>query len=110
MLRDLAIGATAGVPAGFLAGIAIGAVAVPGLAVGGILALGAAEAIWGAFLGGYIGISVGEDAWLQHQDIELTRLGPGEVLVVVCSHGEQDTVEQALRRAGGRLVPLGPRP
>lgn len=59
-----------------------------------------------SFLGSYIGIGVGDRAAIEHEDIELTALKPGEVLVVVCSHGHADAVRDAMQRHQGviRLV------
>jgi len=106
MLHDLEVGAAVGAPLGFLAGIALAALTVPGIAVGGLLALASAGAGWGGFLGGYVGIGVGEKAINEHADIELLALRPGEVLVVVCSHGYPDEVLDTMRRHHGRIREL----
>jgi hypothetical protein len=103
LLHDVEISAGVGIPVGFLAGIALATLAVPGIAVGGILALAGVGAGWGAFLGSYIGIGLGERASLEHEDIELTPSRPDEVLVVACSHGHADTVRNAMQRHQGRI-------
>jgi hypothetical protein len=49
------VGAAAGVPAGFIAGLALTALAVPGigvLGIAGLFAVGAASGLGGAMLGG----------------------------------------------------------
>jgi hypothetical protein len=103
MLHDLEVGAAVAVPVGFLAGIALATLAIPGLAVGGILALAGVGAGWGAFLGSYIGIGVADRAATEHEDIELTALKPGEVLVVACSHGHADAVRDTMQRHQGTI-------
>jgi hypothetical protein len=106
MLHDVEVGASVGIPIGFLAGIALATLAIPGFAVGGILALAGVGAGWGAFLGSYIGIGVGDPAATEHEDIELTALKPGEVLVVACSHGHADAVRNTMQRHQGTIRPL----
>lgn len=103
MVHDLEVGGAIGVPVGFLAGIALATLAVPGLAVGGILALAGVGAGWGAYLGSSIGIGVGERASDEHRELELTALQPGEVLVVACSHGHADAVQATMRRHHGTV-------
>jgi hypothetical protein len=93
---------------GFLSGFAIMAVAVPGIGtigVGGLLALGAASGFGGAMFGGYAGIAAGDRTVTVHEHLAAEPLQPDEVLVAVCSHGHPATVEQIMRRHGGRLVP-----
>jgi hypothetical protein len=103
VLHGMEVGAAVGVPAGFLAGLALFALAVPGLAVGGILGLSAVTAGWGAFLGAYAGIGAGGRAGSSHAELEQTSLEPGEILVVACRHEPTDDVESIMRRHGGRL-------
>lgn len=68
MLHDLEVDAAASDPVGFLAGIAIATRTIPGVAVGGILALLAGVgAGWGAFLGSYVG--VGDRATVEHEAV-----------------------------------------
>jgi len=105
--RDVELGMLAGAPLGALGGITIAALAATGvgvLGVGGVLAVGAASAFWGVMLGGYLGAARGTRSWDEHQDFTYTALKPGEVLVVVCSHGRPDEVRAAMTDAGGRLV------
>jgi hypothetical protein len=126
LVHDLEVGAAAGTPIGALAGLALVAVAVPGVAVGGVLALGGAFALvavavpgvavggvlalGGAFalagflLGSYVGVAAGAEGWTAHEHFEDVALEPGEVMVVVCSHGHGDTVNDVMRRHGGRLL------
>jgi hypothetical protein len=106
MLHDLEVGAAVGMPLGFLAGIALAALTVPGIAVGGLLAIASVGAGWGGFLGSYVGIGVGEKAANEHADIELLALRPGEVLVVVCGHGYPEQVLDTMRRHDGRIREL----
>ncbi len=58
------------------------------IGVGGVLALSGASALWGGMLGGYLGTAVGGVGWDEHQEFGYVALEPGEVLVVVCSHGQ----------------------
>jgi hypothetical protein len=104
LVHDLEVGAAAGTPIGALAGLALVAVAVPGVAVGGVLALGGAFALAGFLLGSYVGVAAGAEGWTAHEHFEDVALEPGEVMVVVCSHGHGDTVNDVMRRHGGRLL------
>lgn len=107
MLSDIERGVGAGAALGFLGGMLLFAVAVPGvgtLAAGGIAALGAASGIAGAMLGGYTGVAVGSEEFDDHVRLRQTKLEPGEVLVVACGHGHQHLVESTLQGHGGRLV------
>ena len=106
-LRGATAGLGVGMPAGAIAGIVLLGLAVPGVGIGGILAAGGAAAIWGAVLGGYIGVAHVEEKWEEHQELLLRSLRPGQVMVVVCSHGRTDEVVAALTGAGGRLVRTG---
>lgn len=103
LVHDLEVGAAAGTPIGALAGLALVAVAVPGIAVGGILALGGASALWGLLMGSYVGVAVGAAGWTTHETFEDVAREPGEVMVVVCSHGHANTVNEVMPRCGGRL-------
>lgn len=106
MLHDAEVGAAAGVPIGALAGMGLAGLVVPGLGVigvGGMLAIAGASALWGGLLGAYFGTTVGETAWVEHEDMGYTPLEGDEVLVVVCSHGHGDAVRDVMQRHDGRL-------
>lgn len=112
LTRDAVIGAATGAGFGALAGIALAALALPGIGViglGGTLAIAGASSFWGLVLGGYAGTAAGEKGWERHEDISYTALHEGEVLVVVCSHGQTEVVEEVLRRHHGRRHPVEPR-
>ena len=108
MVHDAKVGIEAGAPLGALAGIGIAALAATGvggvIGVGGVLALAGASALWGAMLGGYLGTAVGSVGWDEHEDFGYLALEPGEVLLVVCSHGQPDVVRGVLSDSGGRLI------
>jgi hypothetical protein len=106
LLRDTASGVAVGAPIGAVAGVALAALAVPGLGIvglGGMFAFAGASALWGGMIGGYLGAAAGLDGWDAHADIRYTALEPGEVLVVVCSHGHADDVRHIMQRDGGKL-------
>ena len=106
LLINTGVGALAGVPIGAIAGIGVAALAVPGIGVvglGGMLAFAGASALLGGVLGAYLGATAGESAWAEHEEIGYTALKPGEVLVVVCSHGHGDAVREIMQRHAGRL-------
>ena len=110
MIHDAEIGMATGVPLGALAGFIIAALASTGfgvIGVGGVLALSGASALWGGLLGGYLGTAVGEVGWEEHQEFGYVALEPGEVLVVVCSHGQPDVVRELIQSNGGRLISKG---
>jgi hypothetical protein len=105
MAHRVEVGAAVGVPIAAVAGIGIVALVAPGLAVGGLLAIGGASALWGLLMGGYAGVAAGGgQEWDEHERLESVRLEPDEVMVVACSHGHADRVHEVLRRHGGRLV------
>lgn len=107
MAHDTKVGVAAGAPVGAIAGFIIAAIASTGfgvIGVGGVLALSGASALWGGMLGGYLGASTGEVSWEEHEDFGYVALEPGEVLVVVCSHGQPDVVRQLMESNGGRLI------
>ncbi len=107
ILHDAAVGVATGAPLGAIAGLAIGVLAATGvgaIGVGGVLALSAASALWGGMLGGYLGTGVGEVGWEEHEQFGFVALEPGEVLIVVCSHGEPDAVRSLMTESGGRLI------
>ena len=113
VLHDAATGTAAGAVIGFLAGMAITAVAfTPGgiVGLGGILALGAGSTLGGAMLGGYIGQDTADRAFDERQELEEVHLDPGQVLVVVCGHGRRAEVEEVMERHGGDLVLRAQRP
>jgi hypothetical protein len=106
LLHDVELGALAGAPIGAIAGISLAALTVSGVglvAVGGVLALAGASAVLGGVLGAYLGAVAGESGWIEHENIGYTKLGEGEVLVVVCSHGHADAVRDVVQRHAGRL-------
>ena len=105
MVHDAEVGVATGAPIGALAGLALAATGVGAvIAVGGILALGGASSLMGGVLGGYLGVAAGFTDWNEHQDFGYRALEPGEVLVVVCSHGQPDVVTADLTNSGGRLI------
>ena len=106
--RDAEIGVVAGLPLGALAGILISSLVVPGIGVGGMLAVSGASALWGALLGGFVGTAEGSVGWDEHQAIGLTYVAPGQTLVVVCSHGNPDAVCEAMENHGGCIVDVSP--
>ncbi len=97
-------GAGTGAVLGFLGGMLLFGLAVPGLGVGGILALGAASATGGALTGGYWGVFASSDEFDEHEDLRHTTLADDEVLVVACSHDRQQAAEDAFLRHAGRLT------
>ena len=106
LLHEAEYGAAAGAPIGAIAGIALVALAIPGIGpitVGGMLAVTSASAMFGGLLGAFVGATVGESGWIEHEDIGYTALEEGEVLVVVCGHGRGDTVREIMKRHDGRL-------
>jgi hypothetical protein len=111
LVRDTETGALIGVPIGAVAGLALAALAVPGIGligVGGMFAIAGASALWGGLVGAYVGATVGDEGWAAHADLSYTALEPGEVLVVVCSHGHADTVRGVLVRHAGRVHEVDP--
>ena len=106
--HDVEVGMAAGTPIGVIAGIALASIAVPGIGVGGILAFSGASALWGALMGGYAGAARGAEGWTEHEEFEDLPLEPGEVMVVVCSHGHADAIAEVVRRHDGRLLTTGP--
>jgi hypothetical protein len=111
LARDTVIGASVGMSVGAIAGFGLAALAVPGIGLvglGGILALTGVSALWGGTVGAYLGAAAGEDGWSAHADLGYTALQPGEVFVVVCSHGHADAARDALARHGGRPHEIGP--
>jgi hypothetical protein len=111
LVRDTETGALLGAPIGAIAGLAVAALAVPGIGlvgVGGMFALAGASALWGGLIGGFVGAAAGDGAWNAHHDLGYTALEPGEVLVVVCSHGHADAIGQVAERHEGRLHAVQP--
>ena len=108
LVEDIGDGVKIGAPIGALAGMTLAAAALPGtiLGVGGVLAIGGVSALWGALLGGYLGAGRGSSAWNAHQQLLLTALHEGQVLVVVCDHGRRTEIERIFEHHGGRLFPL----
>ena len=110
MIEDVARGVGAGSVLGFLGGMLLFAIAVPGvgtLGAGGIAALGIGSGISGALVGTMLGVAAASEEFDEHQRLRETPLLPGEVLVVACAHANAAVVEGALQRHGGRLVSVG---
>ncbi len=110
LVHDAKVGVATGAPLGAIAGFAIAALAATGvgaIGVGGVLAVSAASALWGGMLGGFIGTATGDVGWEEHQEFGYVALDPGEVLIVVCSHGEPEAVRSVLHDAGGQLLSKG---
>ncbi len=105
---DLAHSAESGVAIGtilgFLGGMLVFGLAIPGVGVGGILAMGTASAFGGAMTGTYRGLYAASPEFDEHARIRHTHLKDGEVLVVACSHNRNSDVEDAFVRHGGRLA------
>lgn len=100
-------GAVIGAPLGFLGGLALAAVLAPGIAVGGLLALGAVGATGTALVSTYLGMVAGESESLERDRLEAIHRQPGEVLVAVRSSGQSAAVTELLVEHGGRLIDLG---
>lgn len=101
-------GISLGAPIGAVAGMTVMALLAPGVAavgLGGLLATGAVTGgVAGGFWGAYLGLSAEEHVLEEQWDWERTDLRPGEVLVVVCQHGDPDQVREVFDRHDGRLV------
>jgi len=111
LLRDTEVGALAGAPIGAIAGVALAGLTVPGIGLiglGGMFALAGASALWGGLVGGYVGAAAGDEGWNAHRDLTYTALAPGEVLVVVCSHGHAGAIEDVVEQHSGRIHPIDP--
>jgi hypothetical protein len=112
LAHDIETGAAAGAAIGFVAGMSLAAVAlvVPGgvIALGGIFAFGAAGGLWGAYFGAVFGEAAADRAERERDELAGIPLGPGQVLVAVCSHGYPSTVQAVMERHGGELL-LRPR-
>lgn len=110
-LHDIEAGTGTGAAVGFIGGMLIFGLALPGigtLGAGGILAIGAATGIGGAMLGGYAGVAAASQDLDAHERISHHPLGPGEVMVVACSHNHPELVTAIMERHGGRLLPPDP--
>ncbi|HSJ34307.1 MAG TPA: hypothetical protein VLB85_04575 [Acidimicrobiia bacterium] len=101
-------GVAVGAPVGAIAGITLLSVAsalFPGLSLGGLLAAGAVTGgLAGGFWGAYLGLTSEQPELEREADWERVPLDPGEVLVVVCEHGDPDDVREVIERHGGRWV------
>lgn len=104
LFRDLGVGTAVGTPVGLLGGIAVSLAAIPGLAVGGILAVSLVGAAWGAIFGGLLGADVGDMEWTQHENLAFEHLNEGEVLVVVKPHDRAPLCREIFTRHEGRLL------
>lgn len=104
LVHDLGVGSVVGTPIGLVGGIAISLAAIPGLAVGGILAVSLAGAAWGALFGGLLGADVGDVEWTQHENLAFEHLNEGEVLVVVKPHDRAPLCRQIFTQHEGRLL------
>ena len=111
LLRDTEVGAIAGAPIGAIAGLALAGLTVPGIGLiglGGMFALAGASALWGGLVGGFVGAAAGDEGWNAHRDLTYTALAPGEILVVVCSHGHADAIAEVVEQHSGRIHPVDP--
>lgn len=101
-------GVAVGAPVGAIAGITLLGVAsafFPGLSLGGLLAAGAVTGgLAGGFWGAYLGLTSEQPEQEWEDDWERVPLDPGEVLVVVCEHGDPEEVRDVFQRNGGRWV------
>jgi hypothetical protein len=107
-LHDVEAGAGTGAVLGLLGGMLVFSLALPGigtLGAGGILAVGAATGIGGAMLGGYAGVGAADRDLVEHERLGHQPIGPGEVMLVACSHDHPELVVAAMERHGGRLLP-----
>ncbi len=104
LAHDAIKGTAIGAGVGYLAGLALFAVAVPGFGVGGLLALASSTAFGGGAVGGFIGLGEGQKLFTEHLEFETRPLAPGEILVVACSHDRPDAVRSALQDHGGQLI------
>jgi hypothetical protein len=105
MVHDVQRSTAEGLPFGALAGLMLVTLAAPGFGVGGFLALGGAGALWGALLGGFVGVAKGSTGWGAHENLQDLPLQPGEVMVAVCSHHRAEEVITTLQHHQGRLLP-----
>lgn len=110
LFLDAGAGSILGTPLGMLGGIALSMAVIPGLAVGGILAVSLTGAAWGAIFGGLIGVDLGDVEWTQHENFAFEHLGEREILVVVKAHGREQLCRQIFTRHDGRLLTDGTRP
>lgn len=101
-LQGTAIGASVG----YLAGLALFAAIVPGIGLGGMLALAGSTAIGGGMVGGYLGLVEGNEEFAEHAGFATQPLGPDEILVVACTHHQPEAVRAALSTHGGQIVEL----
>ena len=111
LLRDTEVGALVGAPVGAIAGVVLAGLTVPGIGLiglGGMFALAGASALWGGLVGGYLGAAAGDEGWNAHRDLTYTALAPGEVLVVICSHGHPDAARDVMAQHSGRIHPIDP--
>lgn len=109
LVHDTEVGAVVGAPIGALAGLTLAGLAVPGIGLiglGGMFALAGASALWGGMIGAYVGAAAGDEGWNAHRDLTYTALEPGEVLVVVCSHGHADAIGEVVDQHSGRMHPV----
>jgi hypothetical protein len=111
LIRDTETGALVGAPIGAIAGLAVAGLALPGIGLvglGGMFAFAGASALWGGLIGGYLGAAAGDTTWNVHRDLTYTPIQQGEVLVVICSHGHADAIDDVVERHSGRLHPVDP--
>ena len=111
LVRSTETGALVGAPIGAIAGLALAGLVVPGIGLiglGGMFALAGASALWGGMIGGYVGAAAGDEGWNAHRDLTYTALDPGEVLVVVCSHGHADAAREVMEQHSGRTRVIDP--
>lgn len=105
-------GVALGAPIGAIAGMAVMALVVPGLGtlgVGGVLAAGGLSgALAGTYVGALLGLAAEEKVLDEEWDWERVPLEPGQMLVVIASHGHPEQVTDILQRHGGHLIAKPP--
>lgn len=109
LMTDTELGAVIGAPIGAIAGFTLAGLVIPGvglIGLGGMFAFAGASALWGGMIGAYVGAAAGDESWNAHRDLSYTALEPGEVLVVVCSHGHADAIAEVVDQHSGRMHPI----
>ena len=106
LAHDALQGTAIGASVGYLAGLALFAATVPGIGLGGMLALAGSTAMGGGMIGGYVGLGEGDEEFAEHAEFASRPLEPNEILVVACSHQRPEAVRAALSTREGRLIEL----
>jgi hypothetical protein len=128
VLDKVGNGAVVGAPVGMLAGLAVLALAVPGIGtvgVAGILAIESGAAAVGAILGSIAGATMSRGELAEADSLEHLPLAPGHVLVLVRphdgwavhlwtdEHGDMawgpitEEITDLFERHGGRMIEVG---